>query len=320
MSEVKLMKTLFYEGNFNVEGKRMRAIFVREVTNGTDSYRLWQSVGKPDLEYPRAENDAYILHVEFGEYLAPLGMTDYALVDHCGYSAAVVELYGDKEKRSEYFNKLRESGSNAEQAISEAIAHENERIRQLGNDSARQADFIKSQMDQHVSIYTEARDNGGQSFPDFIGALVLGDLSTCEDLSSKYKAKKHKEAQERQARAEAEVKVYCDEQNRLAEQKVQDALAIVKSGGILQNEFIRFYRNRCESTSYSIVNYLMRKYGVNVPLRTQGWINEKLISATIENGHCGQLRYVKSKGAQCSQRFFDCINELIRKVCVEMEA
>lgn len=69
----------------------------------------------------------------------------------------------------------------------------------------------------------------------------------------------------------------------------------------------------------SIVNYLMRKYGVNVPLRTQGWINEKLTSVTIENGKCEHLRYMRAKGAQCSQRFFDCMSELIHNVCAETE-
>lgn len=57
----------------------------------------------------------------------------------------------------------------------------------------------------------------------------------------------------------------------------------------------------------------------NVPLRTQGWINEKLTSVTIENGKCEHLRYMRAKGAQCSQRFFDCMSELIHNVCAETE-
>lgn len=102
-------------------------------------------------QYPRAENDAYTLYVEIGEYLAPLRMTEYSLIDHCGYLAATEELYGGKDKRSEYFNQLRVSGPNWEQATSAAIALENERIQQLGSDPTRQVDYIKSIMDQHVS-------------------------------------------------------------------------------------------------------------------------------------------------------------------------
>lgn len=56
---------------------------------------------------------------------------------------------------------------------------------------------------------------------------------------------------------------------------------------------------------------------MNVPIRTQGWINEKLVSAMIEDGKCEKLQYYRAKGAQCSQKFFDCMNELIAKVNAE---
>lgn len=49
MGTAKLMTPLFYDGNYNVEKKRMRAVLEREVSNGTVSYRLWRSDGKPDL-------------------------------------------------------------------------------------------------------------------------------------------------------------------------------------------------------------------------------------------------------------------------------
>lgn len=71
MGTAKLMTPLFYDGNYNVEKKRMRAVLEREVSNGAVSYRLWRSDGKPDLEYPRAANDAYILHVEVNDHLVP---------------------------------------------------------------------------------------------------------------------------------------------------------------------------------------------------------------------------------------------------------
>lgn len=107
--------------------------------------------------------------------------------------------------------------------------------------------------------------------------------------------------------------------NRLSEQAVQEAIRTIKDGGVLQNQTVKFYRSRYRCNAFSIVNYLMRKYGVNVPLRTQGWINEKLTSVTIENGKCEHLRYMRAKGAQCSQRFFDCMSELIHNVCAETE-
>ena len=40
VSNARLMKPLFYDGNFNRDGKKMRAVFEREISDGTVSYRL----------------------------------------------------------------------------------------------------------------------------------------------------------------------------------------------------------------------------------------------------------------------------------------
>lgn len=127
----------------------------------------------------------------------------------------------------------------------------------------------------------------------------------------------HKKRMEQAAQREAEDQAFVAEQNTEAEQIVNKALDILRNGGKLENQTVTFYESRYNSSSYSIVNYLMRKYGVNVPIRTQGWINEKLVSAKIEDGKCEHLQYYRAKGAQCSQKFFDCMNELITKVNAE---
>lgn len=130
----------------------------------------------------------------------------------------------------------------------------------------------------------------------------------------------HKKRMEQAAQREAEDQAFIAAQNAEAEQTVNKAMEILRNGGKLDNDTVTFYESRYEHSSYSIVNYLMRKYGVNVPIRTQGWINEKLVSAKIENGKCEHLQYYKAKGAQCSQKFFDCMNELLAKVNAENAA
>lgn len=130
----------------------------------------------------------------------------------------------------------------------------------------------------------------------------------------------HKKRMEQAAQREAEDQAFIAAQNAEAEQTVNKAMEILRNGGKLDNDTVTFYESRYEHSSYSIVNYLMRKYGVNVPIRTQGWINEKLVSAKIENGKCENLQYYKAKGAQCSQKFFDCMNELLAKVNAENAA
>ena len=312
MGNTKLMTPLFYQDNFNTDGKKMRALFLREVSNGTDTYRLWRRDGKPDREYPQGEGDAYILYVEQGSYLAPLRMTDYYMVNHCGYHAAVAALYGDEDNRGKYFGRLRQSGGDP--AVLEALGREERMIQECGSDPARQASYIKAILDGHVATYRTSKETGGETFPDFIGALVLGELPACVELSAAYKARSRIRAQERMAKADAEDKAYCKERNRQAEQQVQDALRVIREGGVLRNDTVEFYRGRYDSSASSIFLYLMRQYQVEVPLRTQGWINERLTDATITDGRCSRVQFRGNKRSKCSSRFFACMNELIHAV------
>lgn len=175
---------------------------------------------------------------------------------------------------------------------------------------------------QYHAFLDKACELTGISLDAFVGEAKYDigmAMYKCVALSAVYRKKEDEVAKERRTKAEAEERAFCEEQNRLSEQAVQEAIRTIKDGGVLQNQTVKFYRSRYRCNAFSIVNYLMRKYGVNVPLRTQGWINEKLTSVTIENGKCEHLRYMRAKGAQCSQRFFDCMSELIHNVCAETE-
>ena len=315
METSKLMTPLFYNGNFNREDRRMRAVLEREVSDGTQTYRLWHSAGKPTVDYPRTENDRYILYVEVNGYLVSIGLTDYKLTDICGFELAAQKLYGGKEKRGAWIDALKEAGGN--DAVSAAVAEEEKEIQQYGGDPARQAEYILNFLNDHVSIYLKARENGGQTFPDFIGALVMNDLARCMELSEVYRKRRQDEHVARRALAEEEERAYCVEQNQLAEQAVAAAVQTILNGGVLKNEKVRFCQSKYSSSTYSIINYLMRLYQVDVPLRTQGWINEKLVNATIQDGKCKRLQYFRSKGGRCSQKFFQCMNALIQAVTAQ---
>ena len=171
--------------------------------------------------------------------------------------------------------------------IPKALEIEGETIRRLGNDPACQAAYIKKIMDEHISTYLEARENGGETFPDFIGAAALDELALCRELSAKYRAKKQTDRAARQAAAEAEQKRKREETNRRADEQIQKAVHVLKHGGVLENEMIHLYRADGGYGSYAIVNHLMRLYGVEVPLRTQGWINEKLVSTKAAGSGIG---------------------------------
>ena len=315
MEHSKLMTPLFYDGNFNREGRRMRAVLEKEISDGTQTYRLWRAAGNPDQSYPRAGNDRYILYVEINGYLAPLGLTEFSLTEICGFEPAAQKLYGGKEKRGAWIDALRESGGN--EAVSAAVAEERKEIERLGSEPARQTEYIQNLLNGYVSTYLKSKETSGRTFPDFTGALVLNELAKCVELSAVYREKRQAEEKARRARAEEEEKAYCEEQNKAANQMVSEAIQIIQNGGILKNETVKFYSSRYSFSSYSIVNHLMRQYQVDVPPRTQGWINDKLVNATIKDGKCENLQYFRSKGGRCSQKFFDCVNALIQAVTAQ---
>lgn len=314
MSNIKLLKPLFVDGMFNAEGKKMQVKPFRTITNGGDTYELWTRAGKPDVQYPRADTDQYLLHVEMNGYLVPLRETEFSLVDHCGYPAACEELYGGKEAREEFFSSLRKSDRLDD--IPSYIAKEQEAITRLGSEEERQVEYISDILNQCVATYEKSKANSGQTFPDFIGAIVLDDLDTCTQLSKAYREaldeQARKEKAERRAKAEAE----CREMNRIAEEKITDAIRIVKDGGRVENEPITICKTVDDRKTIPLVTCLMRKYNISVPIRTQGWINDKLASVTFPNeaGDTIGLTYAKVNNRPCSGAVFSYLSELMRVV------
>lgn len=109
----------------------------------------------------------YLLYAEIRDYLVPLRITDFYLIDHAGYPAAVAELYGNKDARNDYFDNLRKSGDDA---VLEAVRRERERIMLLGSDPACQASYIKKLFDNNVACLghpkkTEAKVSQIMSVP-----------------------------------------------------------------------------------------------------------------------------------------------------------
>ena len=317
MPEVKLMTPLFDGGMYNRTGRRMRAVFIKEVADGTTTYRLWRKDGKPEIEYPRCDNDRYILHVEVNGYLIPLRMTEFQMIDNCGYLPAVNELYGSKEGRATFFNELRErDGWNQPTSVSEAMKREEEAITRLGSQPERWVASISKQLASHVKFYLQSEKNGGMTHPDYVGACVLNKLDECVKLSETHREYIQKEKEKMAAEEAEKRRREAEEINAKAKQEFEAAVKIIREGGRLNNDRID-YRVGDVGHNESIVLFLMRRYKVDVPLRTQGWICSKLANVTIKDGRCDGLQYYKAKGDACSQRFFDCMNELVQKVIQE---
>ena len=118
----------------------------------------------------------------------------------------------------------------------------------------------------------------------------------------------------RQAQIAEQDRVYQQSVNTEKEKAVGAALQIIRNGGTLQNNSLCYYKEDGSLVETSLILYLMREYHVNVPLRTQGWIKARLASATVQEDCCGSVSYYRAKKSPCSQKFFDCMRDLITAV------
>lgn len=73
----KLMNPLFIGGMFNREGKKIRAEYLKNIGN----YPIWIIEGEYK-QYPYAENDKYYLYIQHGDWIAPIGCTEYQLIEN----------------------------------------------------------------------------------------------------------------------------------------------------------------------------------------------------------------------------------------------
>ena len=118
----------------------------------------------------------------------------------------------------------------------------------------------------------------------------------------------------RQAQIAEQDRVYQQSINTEKEKAVGAALQIIRSGGTLRNEPIRYYKDDGTLVETSLILYLMREYHINVPIRTQGWIKERLATANVQEDFCGSVTYYRARKSPCSQKFFDCMRDLILAV------
>ena len=156
-------------------------------------------------------------------------------------------------------------------------------------------------------------------FPNIeIELMKYLDISLVEPMAAskrRFSEEREQIRAEKKRREEAEERAYVEDRNREADKIVTDAIDTLYDGGILENSRITFYKSRYDSSTYSVINHLMREYGINVPLRTQGWINEKLISAKIEyDGSCKNVRYLRAKNGKCSEKIFGYMTQLAEAV------
>ena len=142
--------------------------------------------------------------------------------------------------------------------------------------------------------------------PELMALDMLGETELAKSYRKKksvWLAKREQEEKERkeQYRKEQEAK-----QRRREEEKHME---LETAANKIRN------RERTPNDNGVILD-LMRKYGVNVPLRTQGWILDCLISVTFNDDSISYTYLRRNKG-RGSQKIYDCLHDLVSAIDAE---
>lgn len=305
------LKTPIFDKNgmFNRQGRKMRAVLVQEIHDGGEVFRLWRHDGAPENDFPADENDEYYIHVEAAGYLIPLKWTLSGIAKRLGWADMVAERYGSEETRTAHFDRLR--GVLTDREMCEEFNQETARAVEIGMDPARIAAFIRRELDRHRAAFEQAARDGGESWPDYIGAALLGRLDEVPPLMEAYRARRDREDQERQAREEAEAAAYVAERNARAQAAIDRASDILRHGGTIQNDTVTTYRTQYDATDSPLILRLMDAYGVAVPPRTRAWIRDKVDRLIVKNdGTLAPLYYRRVKGGKPSTVVWNYLQQL----------
>lgn len=278
LSDTNFSKPLFVNGNFNRAGKRSHFAFVEELPTINGSIRLWRHAGEPENEYPETDTDLYYLFVEVGEYLVPLRLTEYTLEKQTGRHSLTMEQFGGDVGafRSAWMSCKTPEAREAFNAKYNPLEQE------YGQDPARQGAYISDILNARKQAWQAAKEDP-QKFPDCIGAAICGELDKWLEVSAAYKARK--EAEER---VEAEARAAREE----AERKEQEAREKSEL-----NAFFEKLRKpgRVEDGAKAVK--AADALGVKIPLRTRGFMLEKLAAFIVEaDGHVEHIQYYRNGG------------------------
>lgn len=135
--------------------------------------------------------------------------------------------------------------------------------------------------------------------------FLLGNINLAKHYSEYRECQIAEKEKRRQAEnAERERKEREKEEKRLAEMEktIADAENTIKTYGTLYNEAFE---------GKTIVLYLLKKHGVNVPIKTQGWVNNALVKIWFRDG---EITYSYYKSSRNSTVFYRYLKELEEKI------
>ena len=152
----------------------------------------------------------------------------------------------------------------------------------------------------------EAEDNGYYiNKVDIELCIILGEIELAKHYAEYREAKRAaQEARIQAAIAEREAREKAEKEKHLAEMEntISEAENTIRTKGTLNN--VKFEGN-------TIILYLLKKYGVDVPLKTQGWVNKALARVWYRDG---KITYSYYKTSRNSTVFYGYLKELEEKI------
>lgn len=278
LSDTNFSKPLFVNGNFNRAGKRSHFAFVKELPTVSGSVRLWRHAGEPENEYPETDTDLYYLFVEVGEYLVPLRLTEYTLEKQTGRHSLTMEQFGGDV--GAFWSAWTRCKTPEERDAFNAKYNPLEK--EYGRDPARQGAYVSAILNVRKQAWQDAKEDP-QKFPDCIGAVICGELDKWLEVSAAYKAR-----QEAEERAKAEERVARKE----AERKEQEARERAEMAA-----YMELLRKPGQVEDGAMAVKAADALGVKIPLRTRGFMLEKLAGFTVEeDGDVKTIQYYRNGG------------------------
>jgi hypothetical protein len=113
-------------------------------------------------------------------------------------------------------------------------------------------------------------------------------------------------------RENEEIEYLQEKENKLIQQIEETEQAIINKQ-LVKNIDITEYKARYNSKTMSIILYLMKKYEIEIPLKTQGWINSALTELVYDKD-AGEYGYTYYNSSADSTVFIRYLRKLIQKV------
>lgn len=166
------------------------------------------------------------------------------------------------------------------------------------------------------------KDNGYVNLADIRIAELVGEPAEYVDKLKQFRQRKVEQRQQEQQAAEQlreqEKVLHFEARKKELQDMVESAKDVIRKGGTIKNALVYVPQSVETGLNTTLILFLMKQSQINVPLKTQGWINNALLSADFVEQKCKRL--ILKRNAAKSKVIFQYLEQLAAAVCAEETA